>query len=138
MIRPLREAFNASWTEQQYLALLAELQQRTAGSIDFPIAETPCFFPRALVDDLARTGEELIHQAITGEAGSNRLSWTWRELADEVLAAAYGLRSIGLRRGDRMLIAMSSRPEHWAIDFAAVHLGAIPCSTYAVGVVENR
>jgi long-chain acyl-CoA synthetase len=26
---------------------------------------------------------------------------------------------------------MSSRPEHWAVDFAAVHLGAIPCTTYA-------
>src|SRR5919108_2882354 len=63
--------------------------------------------------------------------GANPLSWTWRELADEVLAAAYGLRSVGLSQRERMLIAMSSRPEHWAIDFAAVHLGAIPCTTYA-------
>nr|WP_042191159.1 AMP-dependent synthetase/ligase [Kibdelosporangium sp. MJ126-NF4]CEL19882.1 Long-chain-fatty-acid--CoA ligase [Kibdelosporangium sp. MJ126-NF4]CTQ97106.1 Long-chain-fatty-acid--CoA ligase (EC 6.2.1.3) [Kibdelosporangium sp. MJ126-NF4] len=57
--------------------------------------------------------------------------WTWRELRDEVLAAAHGLAAVGLRRGDRMLIAMSARPEHWVVDFAAVHLGAIPCTTYA-------
>jgi long-chain acyl-CoA synthetase len=69
--------------------------------------------------------------ALTGQAGPNRLTWTWRELADEVLAAAFGLCCAGLKRGDRMLIAASSRPEHWAIDFAAVHLGAIPCTTYA-------
>ncbi|MGP3982577.1 AMP-dependent synthetase/ligase [Streptomyces sp. KR80] len=69
--------------------------------------------------------------ALTGPSGANRLTWTWQELADEVLAAAHGLHGLGLGRGDRMLIAMSSRPEHWAIDFAAVQLGAIPCTTYA-------
>jgi hypothetical protein len=68
LIRELREAFNASWTEERYRALLSELQQRTGGSLEFPISETPCFFPRALVKDLARTGEELIRQAMTGEA----------------------------------------------------------------------
>ncbi|MGC9538895.1 AMP-dependent synthetase/ligase [Streptomyces sp. UG1] len=69
--------------------------------------------------------------ALTGRAGTDHLTWTWQELGDEVLAAAHGLHTVGLGRGDRMLIAMSSRPEHWAIDFAAVQLGAIPCTTYA-------
>ena len=58
-------------------------------------------------------------------------TWTWHELSDAVLAFAHGLHAAGLRRGDRMLIAMSSRPEHWVADFAAVHLGATPCTTYA-------
>lgn len=69
--------------------------------------------------------------ALTGPVGGNRVTWTWRELADEVLAVAHGLHAVGLGRGDRMLIAMSSRPEHWAVDFGAVQLGAIPCTTYA-------
>src|SRR5688572_4531647 len=69
MIPALRQAFNAAWSERQYEALLAELQQRTAGRIEFPVSETPCFFPQPLIDGLARTGEELIRQALNGEAG---------------------------------------------------------------------
>ncbi|MBB6550601.1 AMP-dependent synthetase/ligase [Nonomuraea rubra] len=66
--------------------------------------------------------------ALTGADGS---TWTWRELHERVRAAANGLRALGLRRGERMLIGMSSRPEHWVVDLAAVELGAIPCTTYA-------
>ncbi|MGP4102174.1 AMP-dependent synthetase/ligase [Nonomuraea sp. KM90] len=66
--------------------------------------------------------------ALTGPDGR---TWTWRELYDEVLSVAGGLRALGLRRGERMLIGMSSRPEHWVVDLAAVELGAIPCTTYA-------
>ncbi len=29
-----------------------------------------------------------------------------------------------------MLIMMSSRPEHWLVDLAAVHLGAVPSTIY--------
>ncbi len=36
--------------------------------IEFPLSETPCFFPQALVDELAVTGEELIRQSMAGEA----------------------------------------------------------------------
>ncbi|GAA3598733.1 AMP-dependent synthetase/ligase [Nonomuraea rosea] len=63
--------------------------------------------------------------------GADERTWTWRELCDQVLSVAGGLRALGLRRGERMLIGMSSRPEHWVADLAAVELGAIPCTTYA-------
>ncbi|NUP81980.1 MAG: long-chain fatty acid--CoA ligase [Nonomuraea sp.] len=66
--------------------------------------------------------------ALTGADGR---TWTWRELHDQVLSAAGGLRELGLRRGERILIGMSSRPEHWVVDLAAVELGAVPCTTYA-------
>ena len=69
MIRALREPFNASWTEAQYAALKSHLEQQTRGSITFPISETPCFFPRTLIEQLARVGEELIRQSLAGEAG---------------------------------------------------------------------
>ncbi|MFE8601194.1 AMP-dependent synthetase/ligase [Archangium violaceum] len=55
---------------------------------------------------------------------------TWAQLREQTAALARGLGALGLRRGERMLIMMSSRPEHWIIDFAAVHLGAIPCTAY--------
>jgi hypothetical protein len=69
VIKTLREAFNASWTEGQYAAFLADLHARVGVPIEFPIAETPCFFPRTLIDELARVGEELIRQSMAGEAG---------------------------------------------------------------------
>ncbi|TYB56143.1 long-chain fatty acid--CoA ligase [Nonomuraea sp. PA05] len=72
--------------------------------------------------------------ALTGADGR---TWTWRELRDDVLAAADGLRALGLRRGERMLIGMSSRPEHWIVDLAAVELGAVPCTTYATLTAEQ-
>ncbi|GAA4600992.1 long-chain acyl-CoA synthetase [Actinoplanes octamycinicus] len=56
---------------------------------------------------------------------------TWRELRDRVAATARGLAELGLGAGDRMLIMMSSRVEHWLVDLAAVHLGAIPSTVYA-------
>src|ERR671912_332210 len=36
---------------------------------DPAIAETPCFFPRRLIEQLAAAGEDLIRQSLTGEAG---------------------------------------------------------------------
>ena len=69
MIPALREAFNAAWSEAQYQALLTRLQQR-AGSIEFPVSETPCFFPKPLIGELAATGRDLIQQAMSGPAAS--------------------------------------------------------------------
>jgi hypothetical protein len=69
MIPALRDQFNASWTESQYTALIAHLQRHTGGVIGFPISETPCFFPRALIEQLAAAGEDLIRQSLAGEAG---------------------------------------------------------------------
>ncbi len=56
---------------------------------------------------------------------------TWRELHDRVAAMTRGLHGLGLSAGDRMIIMMPSRVEHWVVDLAAVHLGAIPCTAYA-------
>jgi hypothetical protein len=70
MIPALRARFNAAWTEARYQAMIARLQERTRGSIAFPVAETPCFFPAPLVEELAATGAELVRQALDGEAAA--------------------------------------------------------------------
>ena len=41
---------------------MAQLQRRCGSDILFRVCETPCFFPRDLIDDLARTGAELVAQ----------------------------------------------------------------------------
>jgi hypothetical protein len=68
MIPELRRAFNASWSETRYQGFLTALRTRV-GSIGFPVSETPCFLPQALMTNLASAGEELIRQAMAGEAG---------------------------------------------------------------------
>ncbi|MFF5103425.1 AMP-dependent synthetase/ligase [Streptomyces sp. NPDC000134] len=68
--------------------------------------------------------------ALTTGIGPDAGTLTWSQLRAEVAALTRGLTVLGLRRGDRMLIAMSKRAEHWIADLAALHVGALPCSTY--------
>lgn len=68
-------------------------------------------------------------------AGDTTLTWT--QLRERTAALSRGLGALGLRRGERMMIMMSSRPEHWLIDYAAVHLGAISCTAYQTLSVEQ-
>ena len=70
MIPALRTRFNASWTEAQYQAMLAHLQERTRGTIAFPVSETPCFFPRPLIEQLADVGVDLVGQCLSGDAAA--------------------------------------------------------------------
>ena len=70
MIPELRKRFNATWSEAQYADLMARLEQRTKGHIAFPISETPCFFPRPLIEKLATIGADLIQQALSGDAAA--------------------------------------------------------------------
>lgn len=64
MISSLREPFNASWTEAQFQDLIRRLELRTGAALGFAISETPCFFPRALMDSLADTGVTLVDQLL--------------------------------------------------------------------------
>jgi hypothetical protein len=69
MIPSLRRAFNAAWTPARYQAFCEDLRARVRVPIEFPVSETPCFFPRSLIDGLAAAGEDLTRQSMSGEAG---------------------------------------------------------------------
>ncbi len=56
---------------------------------------------------------------------------TWLELRQRVAEMSRGLAALGIGPGDRIIMQMPSRLEHWVVDLAAVHLGAIPCTAYA-------
>jgi hypothetical protein len=64
LIPRLRAAFNERWSETAYRDLIARLEQRSGATLGFPISETPCFFPRSLMDTLASTGVELVDQIL--------------------------------------------------------------------------
>ena len=60
MIPALRARFNREWTPERHEALLAEMRRRTGVPPGFTVSETPCFFPAALLDEMAATGASLV------------------------------------------------------------------------------
>jgi hypothetical protein len=64
VLEPYRSDFNARFTAEKYAELLRRLDQRTGTHIDFRVAETPCFFPRALMYEMVQAGIELTHQLV--------------------------------------------------------------------------
>jgi hypothetical protein len=68
MLQPYRDQFNSQYISAGYDELLARMNENTRSSIDFHIAETPCFFPRALMNELADTGAKLTHQLLDNPA----------------------------------------------------------------------
>jgi hypothetical protein len=70
MIPGRRQAFNQAWTPAKYERLLSIVAEAGGVAPAFPVAETPGFFTRAFVDDLAATGEVLIRQIVDNPAAS--------------------------------------------------------------------
>jgi long-chain acyl-CoA synthetase len=55
---------------------------------------------------------------------------TLAEVSDDVARLTTGLKSLGLGKGDRVVLMMSNRPEFHAIDLAVLFCGATPVSIY--------
>ncbi len=69
MLKPFRSDFNErQFSPERYEELKQRLDLRTRTKIDFRVCETPCFFPRALLEGMAETGRSLIHQLIDDPA----------------------------------------------------------------------
>jgi hypothetical protein len=68
LIPSLRAEFNERWSESAYRDLIRRLELRTGATLTFPLSETPCFFPRSLMAQLADTGLELVGQILNSDA----------------------------------------------------------------------
>ncbi len=69
MLEPFRSNFNARFTDAKYRELMLQLQKKTrTPEIDFRVAETPCFLPKAMLEDMAEIGAELTHQLVGNAA----------------------------------------------------------------------
>ena len=65
MLEPFRKEFNErQFSPERYRQLLKRLNERTRTSIEFRVCETPCFFSRELLEEMAETGRVLTHQLI--------------------------------------------------------------------------
>ena len=62
MIPALRQRFNANFTAAKYQAFLKLMEERCGTPVKFQLSETPCFFPRPLLDQMSQYGKELIQQ----------------------------------------------------------------------------
>jgi hypothetical protein len=64
MIPFLRKRFNESFTPEKYSAFLRRIDDLCGTHVQFRLSETPCFFPRALLERMAADGKELIRQLV--------------------------------------------------------------------------
>jgi long-chain acyl-CoA synthetase len=64
-------------------------------------------------------------------------SWSWSQVYEEARAIAVGLKTLGLKRGDKIAIVGGNRPRlYWSM-MAAQILGAIPVPVYADAIAEE-
>jgi hypothetical protein len=64
MIPSLRNQFNAGFTPDKYQTFLRRIDDACGTHVEFRLSETPCFFPRSLLERIAEDGKELIRQLV--------------------------------------------------------------------------
>ena len=81
MIPYLRQAFNARFTPAKYQKFLRRVDDACGTHVEFRLSETPCFFPKELLDRMAQDGQELIRQLVDNPA--------YRAKSDEAVPAEF-------------------------------------------------
>ncbi|HEY6291590.1 MAG TPA: hypothetical protein VI455_08525 [Terriglobia bacterium] len=64
MIPHLRRRFNSSFTPEKYQDFLSGLNRACGTHIKFRNSETPCFFPKPLLERMVTAGREIIRQLV--------------------------------------------------------------------------
>ena len=62
MIASLRQSFNTNYTPEKFETFQRRMAEACGMAVPFRLCETPCFFPKALLDQMAQYGKELIQQ----------------------------------------------------------------------------
>src|SRR3954470_8526981 len=87
-----------------------------------------CADLRNVADGLLRhateRGDEIALRTIDGEA------WTWRDYLERAARFAGGLRGLGVKPGDRIVLMLHNRLEFHVADVGALLAGATPISIY--------
>jgi hypothetical protein len=81
MIPSLRRQFNHNFTPEKYRTFLRRIEDACGTHVQFRLSETPCFFPKELIDGMARDGEALIRQLVDNPE--------YREKSDEAVPAEF-------------------------------------------------
>ena len=81
MISSLRKQFNERFSPDKYQTFLRRIDETCGTHVQFRLSETPCFFPKALLDRMARDGQELIRQLVDNPK--------YRAKSDEAVPAVF-------------------------------------------------
>ncbi len=81
MIPSLRQKFNAAFTPDKYKSFLRRIDDVCGTHVQFRLSETPCFFPKSLVERMAEDGKELIRQLVDNP--------TYRAKSEEAVPAEF-------------------------------------------------
>ncbi len=81
MIPSLRKQFNEHFAPDKYQTFLQRIDAVCGTHVSFRLSETPCFFPRELIDRMTRDGQELIRQLVDNPA--------YRAKSDEAVPAKF-------------------------------------------------
>ena len=81
MIPDLRKQFNENFTGDKYQLFLRRIDEIAGTHVQFRLSETPCFFPKSLIDQMAADGEDLIRQLVDSPA--------YRAKSDEAVPAEF-------------------------------------------------
>ncbi len=60
MLPEIRQRYNASFTEETYQAFVAQIKEDFPNTLEFRVAETPAFIPKALTQKLIQAGEDIV------------------------------------------------------------------------------
>src|SRR4051812_22309474 len=77
-----------------------------------------------LLDHVSRHPDAVAFRTYAGE------TWSWQDYLDRAIRFAGGLRSVGVERGDRVVLMLSNRLEFHVADVGALLAGATPISIY--------
>ena len=126
MIPSLRQDFNARFRPELFRALLHSLDAISRTHVSFPVAETPCFFPQSLLDQMAAIGAELTLRLIRNPdylgASLAAIPEPWRAAAQTAhphfLTADFGLVREPSGSLAPRLVEMQAFPSVFGFQFA--------------------
>ncbi len=126
MIPALRRDFNTRFRPEAFRAMLHSLDAIARTHVAFPIAETPCFFPQSLLDEMARIGADLTLQLVNDPAYLARsldaIPEPWRAAAQtphpHFLTADFGLVRDSSGSLAPQLVEMQAFPSVFGFQFA--------------------
>ena len=88
---------------------------------------------RTVLDGLVRhldTHPDAVALRSIAPGTGDEVAWTWRDYSERASRFAGGLRSLGVGKGDRVVIMLRNRLEFHVADLGALLVGATPISIY--------
>ncbi|MCL2673498.1 MAG: AMP-binding protein, partial [Alphaproteobacteria bacterium] len=71
-------------------------------------------------------------------SGDNFQPLTWAQVENQVLELASGLKNLGVKKGDRVIITGENRPEWCISDLAVNSIGAVSVPAYVTNTVHDH